>query len=186
MHPPPAVPVPLAPNAFYYPPVSLPTPPPSAAPSSRSYQPPAAPYPKIISNHDGKMLKMEVMNCLDENPIIEKFTGKNFGEESVSNVSQTQTMLKAMLEDPNNVAGRALFNEIYGKMSTLKYYMIRYNERSGGHDPYYLLITKLKFRPYRKLKSRKSVKKSRKSVKKSRKTSKQNVSKRSRNKSRKY
>jgi hypothetical protein len=99
-HPPPAVPVPLAPNAFYYPPVSLPTPPPSAAPSSRSYQP-AAPYTKIISNHDGKKLKMEVMNCLAENPIIKKFTDENFGEESVSNVYQTQTML----EDPNNVDG---------------------------------------------------------------------------------
>ena len=180
-HPPPAVPVPLAPNAFYYPPVRLPTPPPSAAPSSRSYQP-AAPPTKIISDHDGKklkILKMEVMNCHAENPIIKEFTDENFGEESVSNVYQIKTRLEAMSEDPTNVAGRALFNEIYGKMSKLKYYMIRYNERFGGHDPYYLLFTKLNFRPYRKLKSRKSVKKSRK-------TSKQNVSKRSRNKSRKY
>ena len=125
-------------------------------------------------------LKIEYINSLKPNPNITKlFTNKNFNEKIISENNMSQ-IFAHLYRDPycSRELVMALYDDICEHMSkkNIKYCVVR---SDNATNPHYYLFTlnpselEVKFRPYRKLKQRKSVKKSRK-------TSKQNVSKRSR------
>jgi len=125
-------------------------------------------------------LKIEYINSLKPNPNITKlFTNKNVNEKIISENDMSQ-IFAHLYRDPfySRELVMALYNDICEHMSkkNIKYCVVR-SDNVTNTDYYLFTLNpselEVKFRPYRKLKQRKSVKKSRK-------TSKQNVSKRSR------